>query len=276
MRIARLSQRSSARPRVALERDGALYDVEALEDALGAAIDVPGDRFDLHTRVVALGAAGLRELDVRLLKGERPSTARVLSDFAPLAPFDTERARVVQVDLALRATRVLFGRNVTGQDDLVALPGDATAPAVELGVALMLGEDLARATRKQAERALFGMALALDWFGRGAERATRGRALQVGPVLVLGESVARLAHAALSVRVGASSTGLGSLSRVGVDLLAALELASRDFPLSAGDVVCVSPLPAPELQVELHDEVELGMDHIGALRGVPVLRRDPE
>lgn len=79
MRIARVLRAEDLRPIVALERDGALYDVALLEQIFGTE-RAPGpiaEPWDFHSRVVALAGAGLAELDDRLLAGDRPTEARL-------------------------------------------------------------------------------------------------------------------------------------------------------------------------------------------------------
>jgi hypothetical protein len=243
MRIARLSLRSSSRPRVALERDGFFYDVAMLETALGSAVDV-GDRWDFHTRVVALSGAGLAELDARLLKGERPTASRIVERFAVLAPFDSERATFFQVDArgGRLSSRVGLARAVTGADDLVSVARGERPPLFEVGLAVLVGEDLDDATRPEAKHAIAGVSILIDWFFHDAEAGSlgaRGRSAQVGPCLVPLSALARFGDAAVSVRLGASERSLGAVRDLGVSLEDAVAFASSEAPVRAGDLIGV-------------------------------------
>jgi hypothetical protein len=279
MQIARLSLRSSSRPRIALQRDGAYYDVEVLESTLGSAVDVPGDRWDFHARAVALSGAGLAELDALLLKGERPTASRIVERFAVLAPFDTERAAFLQVDTrgGRLSTRVGLARAVAGQDDLIAIARGEEPPLCEIGLAVLVGEDLVDATRPEAKHAIAGVSIVADWFFGAAEAGAsgaRGRSAQVGPCLVPPTSLARFADAAVSVRVGAREHALGAVRDLGISLEDAVAFASREAPVRAGDLIGVGPLPASiGLAIAWHEPVAVTVERIGTLRGTPVPRR---
>ena len=56
-----------------------------------------------------------------------------------------------------------------------------------------------------------------------------------------GPELAKYLPADTQIYVELPSVTKAALAAVGMDLLAALELASSDSPLSAGDVVCVGP-----------------------------------
>lgn len=284
VRIARFLVRSTSRPRVGLERDGGLYDVEALEDALGAAVDVPGDAWDYQTRVVALGCAGLRELDASLLQGRRPASALVdvASGVAALAPCDTERAAYVHVDVSGAEPFVRLGvaRTLAGQDALVDLPRGETSPGVEIGLGMVLGEDLRDATRNEARHALVGYAVLLDWSGRDAERAARphetvkGLRAQLGPALVGASTIPKLAGLRATLAAGGVTQDLGTLADLGISPEDAVVLASTRFDLRAGDVVGLGPVPRSRGgSVAFHAKVEAAIERIGTLRGAAVPRR---
>src|SRR5689334_14131925 len=103
MRIARVLHESSSTPIVALERDGAVYDVRALEESYDARTtrDALFAPTDFHARVIALGGAGLHALDDALRSGRRPSSARLLPDsFLWRAPCDTDRCARFRLELA--------------------------------------------------------------------------------------------------------------------------------------------------------------------------------
>lgn len=284
VRIARYLVRSTTRPRVGLERDGALYDVEALEDALGAAIEVPGDAWDFHTRVVALGLAGLRELDAALLQGRRPASALVDrgAGVAALAPCDTERAAYVQVDVRAQQPLIRLGaaRALAGQDALVALPRGESAPAVEVSLAVVLGEDLRDATVAEARHAILGYAVLVEWCARELERSARphetvkGLRASLGPELVAAAALPKIASQRASVAVGGKTYDLGAVADLGAAPEEAVALASRALDLQAGDVVAVGPFaPSLDLRVGFHDKVHAAVERVGTLRGAAVPRR---
>jgi len=162
MRIARVLRAEDLRPIVALERDGALYDVAGLEQIFGAA-HAPGhiaEPWDFHSRVVALAGAGLAELDDRLLAGDRPTEARLYpGSFVWLPPCDTDRAMFVQIAGAIPDERrpaywIGNARGFLGNEASVPFPPGEEEPDVELCLGAVLGEDLRRArTRERAHRA---------------------------------------------------------------------------------------------------------------------------
>ncbi len=289
VRIARFTVRSKSRPRVALERDGVLYDVEALEEALGAAVPVPGDAWDFHTRVVALGCAGLRELDASLLQGKRPASSRVPADgVAHLAPCDTDRAQYVQVDLRGRpapaAVRLCLARALAGQDALVDLPRGERRPDLEVGLGVLIGDDLRDASVPAARSAILGLAVLIEWCARGTERdapphaTVRGLRVQLGPTLVSPAGLPNVASLAVSVTVGGRRFDAGSLLQLGATPEEAVALASSHVELRAGDLVGLGPL-ALDLTatrgraLAYHDPVEVSIERIGTLRGAAVERR---
>lgn len=245
---------------------------------LGSAVDV-GDRWDFHTRVVALGAAGLADLDARLLKGERPTASRIRERFAVLAPFDTERATFLQVDTrgGRLSSRVGLARAVAGPDDLVSVARGERAPLFEVGLAVVVGEDLSDASRPEAKHAIVGVSIMIDWFFRDAEAGSlgaRGRSAQIGPWLVPLGALARFGDAAISLRLGASTQSLGAVRDLGISLEDAVAFASSEAPVRAGDLIGVGPLPASVgLGAAWHEPVEVTVERVGCLRGRAVPRR---
>jgi 2-keto-4-pentenoate hydratase/2-oxohepta-3-ene-1,7-dioic acid hydratase in catechol pathway len=289
VRIARFLERSTSRPRVGLERDGIIYDVEALEAALGAAVEIPGDPWDFHTRVAALGCAGLRELDGALLQGKRPATAVLPTDgVAALPPCDTDRALYVHVDVGSRgaepAVRLGAARSIAGQDALVDLPRGEGDPAVEVGVAILVGDDLREATPREAKSAILGVSVLADWRARETEQkapagaTVRGLRAQIGPVLAGIGTVPKPASLAVSVTVRDQRHELGTVADLGLSLEAAVALASAHVDLRPGDVVGLGPLTVRAvgdraLGVGYHELVQIAIERIGTLRGKAVERR---
>ena len=286
MKVARVLLPSSSRPRVALERDGALYDVESLERRLGASVEVPCAASDFHGRVVAMGLAGLRELDAALLRGLRPAEARVDRGMPRrLAPCETDRAALVHVDVPAYpseapSVRLGWGRGLAGDGELVGLPREELRPKVELRLAMVLGEDVHNVDFRDARAAILGYALHLDWRAlsdeaRAPQSTTRGLVGQFGPHLVAADAVGRLPSLRAEVVVRERSHALGPLDRLALGPELALVHASRRFALVAGDVVTWGPLATDGVLDELafHDRVEFAVERIGTLRGAAVLLR---
>lgn len=283
MKVARLSIRSAVKPRVALERDGALYDVETLEDELGAAIALPGDAWDFHRRVIALGFAGLAELDQKLLQGQRPTRARIVAPtdhdgddgFAWLAPFDTERSQLLEVDARGEPSlRLMHAPSALGQDALVDVPAGASGATLRVFIALLVAEDLRDATRAEAKHAMAGCMLCLDW-GEGSRRGLRP---QLGPVVVPLSALGPTRSLRARAVVGDRTLELGSVGDLGMTLEDAIAFASSVVPVRAGDVVAVGPLAhgapkAHDIGLALHERVRVSLDRVGDLRGAAVPRR---
>ncbi len=152
MKIARILHESCPFPVVALERDGALYDVAELDVrfATPRALRLLGGASDFFSRVIALGGVGLDELDQRLAAGYRPTEARLApGSFLWLPPCDPDRAMLVHVardpagDLTVRLGNA---RAILGHEAASPFPGGATQPELELGIAAILGDDLRRAS----------------------------------------------------------------------------------------------------------------------------------
>jgi Fumarylacetoacetate (FAA) hydrolase family len=262
-------------PVLALERDGAVYDVGELDRAFGtpfAPERLPGAE-DFHTRAVALRCAGLDTLDERLRAGDRPSSARLLpGTFAWLPPCDTERALYVQVrgegDGGERPSyRIGNARGLLGSGAAVPFPAEVERPCYGLGIAAVLGEDLEDAGPEDAERAILGYALLNAWRGAGGE----GVPVQLGPVLVTADEVGDVGQLRAQVRVEGSAV---VLSDVGLSPAASIAEACRSGPLRAGDVIgagCVRGA-ADGVAVAYGAAVELGVERLGRLVGRAVRR----
>lgn len=286
MRVARLLQRGYARPRIALERDGSLYDVATLEAVLGAAVEVGADPSDFHARAIALSCAGLVELDRALLTGRRPAASRVHPDAAArLAPCDTSRASYVHVDTraARPFVRVGHAPSLAGPGALIDLAAEESRPDVEVGLAVVISEDLERPTRREVDAAILGYAPMLDWIGLDQESAraglgtARGLRAQLGPELVVGVSARTLLGAPLTLHVAGRSCAVGSFAELALDVVAAVQLAANELALHAGDVVGVGPLTSARARgvaLAAHDAVSLEAELFGVLAGAAVPRRD--
>lgn len=276
MRIARVFSRTSAQPRVALERDGVLYDVEELERELGAALPIPGNPWDFHGRVIALSCAGLAELDRKLLMGERPSAARLEpADVAVLAPLDVERAACLRFD-PRGGLSVGHAPSLLGQHALVDPVRGEGAPTFALSVGVVVAEELSRATAREVRGAIAGLTLHLGWSEEGAPDA--GLRAQLGPVLVPPGVVGATRALRARARVGERELELGELGSLGLPLEEAVAAASAEVVLRAGDLLAVGPLPAGcpgahGLTLAMHQRVAVTIERLGTLHAAAVPRR---
>lgn len=287
VKITRVLPANRGRPRAALERDGALYDVAALEEAYAsdhaldprrAPIGEIGEPSDFHTRVATLRCAGLFDLDMRLLRGARPSAARLAEDGTMLlAPCDTERAGIVCVDVAGPRTeprcRVGLARALLGQDALVPVDGVDVAD-VHVALAALVGDDLSRATPREAAAAIMGYALLLEWTStardrHGAEIVAGGA--QLGPALVSRYAAPRVESTCGVIVDPSGRSAIGAASATGLGVDEAIAFASGELELRAGDVVALGPLGARS--VGMHTRVTVELEGLGALRGSAVPRR---
>jgi hypothetical protein len=304
VRIARVLYKSSDEisplPVLALERDGALYAVSELERVFGTQFSPErlAGTGDFHTRAVALGGAGLEDLDDRLRAGDRPSAARIVpGSFAWLPPCDTDRALYVQLagDDEPWSTTGLgaaepgsapypgrdgplhrFGdaRGLVGHEGAVPFPPGEGRPCFELGIAAVLREDLEGAGSAEAARAILGYAILDGWSGRDEEArpGTSRVPAQLGPVLVTPGEVGDPARLKAQVRVDgtiAATPGMGG----GVFSLAeSIAWVSRWHQLRAGDVIGVGCVQGGRGDVTYGATVELHVEKLGKLAGRAVRR----
>jgi hypothetical protein len=161
--------------------------------------------------VIAARCAGLDDLEARLLSGRRPSHARLLpGEYLPLPPCDTERCSYVQLGDGLR-WELRDARALVGHAQPAPLAADA--PTVRGGLALVLADDLWRATAREAARAILGYTAVLDW----------GGAAHLGPDI----------HTRLDLRALDPATYQPSEQ---------VAFASQQLQLRAGDVIGLCPL----------------------------------
>lgn len=242
MHIARVQVDELATPVIALGVDGAWYDVAALESLWGVAPASPST--DFHARVIAARCAGLFELDARLRGGPRPSEARLRAeDMLPLPPCDTDRCALLSLaPYAEIAGTPQFvrgdARTLVGDGQPVAQPPEHR-PSVQVGLAVVIAEDLWRASAREAARAILGVTLRVDW---GAEAPST-----LGPALVVGRSLRDVGGLELSLRAGDVQTKApaGAWPFLPSESLAFI---SQHAPLRAGDVIGLGgalPLPVP-------------------------------
>lgn len=196
-----------ASPVVALRCDGAFYDVATLEERWRSSAWAGGS--DFHLRVFATGASGLAEIDQRLRSGDRPTEARLLErDMVLLPPIDVERATVLLAEPVAAgaprpSVRWVDARAAVGPGQPVPVPEGGLE--LRAGVALAIGEELARSGPREASRACVGVVPYLHWSVAagipGAGLVPDGP-LQLGPVLSWGVGPRALADVSAELRVG--------------------------------------------------------------------------
>jgi 2-keto-4-pentenoate hydratase/2-oxohepta-3-ene-1,7-dioic acid hydratase in catechol pathway len=292
VRLARVLHGSSARAVLALERDGALYDAGELERVFGTPFspDRLAGAADFHTRTIALGGAGLAELDDRLRAGDRPTTARLLpGTFVWLPPCDTDRAVHVQLAPYDEPTdeplhRLGDARGLVGHESVVPFPsGDGGDPrtradaAFALGIAAVLREDLAGGSAAEAERAILGYTILNGWSGEAEPRSgwsARRVPAQLGPVLVTPGEVGELGRLKAQVRVDGRVTATVSVGGWAFSVAESIAWLSQWMDLHAGDVIGAGCVRGGSGAAPFGAAVELGVERLGRLAGRPV-RRGP-
>lgn len=299
MRIAHVLQLDTSTPLVAIERDGALYDVAELDRRFGSKLPEHGGASDFHTRVIALGCAGLRSLDERLRGGDRPSSARLQpGSFLWLPPCDPGRAAYIQLDAYEAAAgadrpayRIGNARGLVGHGATVPFPAGEDEPDYELNLGAVLAEDLRRATPAEAARAIAGYAVLNDWVARGVERDAHARArgvlpseardfaTQLGPALVTPEDLEDLEPLRTQARVDGDVLPGSPVGAWAFSLAESIAYVSEHVELRAGDVIgagCVLGGSARSAgrRLSYGSAVELVIERVGKLAGRPV--RGPE
>lgn len=279
MRIARIIHESSPFPVIALERDGALYDVAELDLRFATARtrELLGGACDFFSRIIALGGAGLDELDQRLAAGYRPTEARLApGSFLWLPPCDPDRALLVHVtrdhhgELAVRLGNA---RAILGHEAAAPFPHEETRPAPGLGIAAIVGDELCRATISAARRAILGVAIVNDWSARDLEERGLGPlhcrdfATQLGPVLVTTDALLDAPILRAQIRVGSVIVAEGALADPLDALAEAVACASQLVELHAGDLVTLATPLAPIDPVAHGAPVELLIERLGKLVG---------
>jgi hypothetical protein len=252
LRIAVVRVAEIATPVVALVVDGAYYDLAALESFWSVRPAVEDCGF--HARVLAARCAGLHELDARLRSGHRPTEARLLpGEYLPLAPCDPDRAAYLQMapyDLAddLPAYERRDSRLLVGDGQPVAFPAGVEQPHYELGLAVVLADDLWRASAREAERAILGYTLLIDWTACpdpwAAAPSRPSPPSQLGPELLVGVRERDIGGATVRVTIGEASHEAGSVGAWRFTPAESLAYLSQHTPLQAGDVVGTGCVPA--------------------------------
>jgi 2-keto-4-pentenoate hydratase/2-oxohepta-3-ene-1,7-dioic acid hydratase in catechol pathway len=294
MRIANVLQIATSTAIVALERDGALYDVAELERCFGTAFAAIPGVFDFHTRVVALRCAGLHALNDRLLRGDRPTEARLHADaFLWLAPCAVDCAAYVQLVPVPNAERPSYRlgntRAILGHGAAVPFPAGEEEPDYELNLGALLCEDLRRATPEEAESAIAGYAVLNDWTARGTEVRAKARGLptseakdfatQLGPVLVTPEELGPVEPLRTQTRVDGEARVCSRIGERSFSLAESIAYVSDRIELRAGDLIGAGLVAGGSAatsgkRLEYGATVELAIERIGKLAGKPV--RGPE
>ncbi|MSP23985.1 MAG: hypothetical protein EXR75_02245 [Myxococcales bacterium] len=259
MRLAHVRRSELAAPVVALECDGALYEVATLEEAWRTPSPLGSDFF---CRVIAARCAGLAELEARLLSGTRPTEARLFdAECLPLPPCAPERSAYWQLGACPRESPPRFSlrdaRALAGDGQPVLVSGHAGAARFDVGFAALLGDELAGASAGDARRAVVGLTLLIDWGaecddvdcseGPGAHlHGLAAGALapaHVGARLVTGSAAHALGDLDLSVRVGDALFRCGAGRYDGHGIYDRLARLSDHATLAPGDLVGLGPLP---------------------------------
>lgn len=296
MRIARVLVNSALRPTIALERDGALYDVTQLESVFGtqkvsASI---ADAGDFYTRVIALSCAGLAELDDRLLSGDRPTEARLYPNtFLWLPPCASERAMYIQFAHPKTPEApppqpsfwIGSARNLSGHESKIPFFDDENEPGFDFCLGALLGEDLKRATSRESERAIIGHAVIAVWAGRSYERKLAAQGLsslqahdfasQAGPVLVTSDEAGDTGALRAQVRINGRAAHASLAQSSPFSIAESIAFASNHIDLQAGDIIGAPPIFSGNLITQndgagYDSTVELSIERLGKLRGTPV------
>jgi len=285
MKIARVLHQSLPRPIIALERDGALYDIGALDRCFETPFHPERlvGATDFFSRVVALRGAGLDELDERLRVGDRPTEARLLpGTFIRLPPCDTDRALYVQQlpeDSAHDPSpgyRIGNARAMLGHEACVPFPSNEARPAFDLGLAVILAEDLRFASADEAEQAILGYTILSDWKARDIEaRLGAGPAhdfaTQLGPTLVTRDEIEDLSRLRAQVRIDGQVVVDTRVDTGAFSVAETIAFMSQFIELRAGDVIGVRCAGrGGATQSAYGTVVELLIERLGKLSGRPM------
>ncbi|MEZ4294414.1 MAG: fumarylacetoacetate hydrolase family protein [Polyangiaceae bacterium] len=266
-------------PTLALERDGALYGVALLARAFG--VRAPELTFapDFHHVVVALRAAPLFDLDARLRSGERPTSARLRpGTFTWLPPCSPDRAAFFRCSSSPapaparpsreRPPSFAAGtpRTFLGHDSAVPLPLDPPAPIdVEASLAVLLADDLHRATAAEAHRAILGYTLHLAW--------SPGHLAQLGPVLVTLDELPHAPPPRTLLRIDGAAHPTAPLAAAPFTPAESIAWISQHIPLQAGDLIstgCLRAPAAPRPALTPGARVDFTIERLARLAGRPV------
>jgi hypothetical protein len=267
VKIARLQVTDHATPVLALSCDGALYDVVTLERHAGLA-EASGDFFE---RIVGARGAGLEALHARLLSGRRPTEARLReANVLPLPPFDASRAAYVQLGPADRGgAEPVFqhrdARAVVGDGQPVPVFGEPRF--VDVGLGVVLGEDLDGATPSEARRAVLGYGLLVEWCAEDAwASAVAPPVAQFGPQLVLAPPE-RIEDQRIVLSDGIARRELGPIRARTFSIAESLAFLSHRVALRAGDLVGLGRVADGRHPIVAGQRLQVELPSLGSMRG---------
>lgn len=296
MRIAHVLVHSALRPTIALERDGALYDVTELErifktQSVSASLTDAGD---FHTRVFALSCAGLAHLDDRLLAGDRPTEARIYPDtFLWLPPCAADRVMYLQFTHPAKTTAtppepsfwIGSARNLAGHDAKIPFFEDESEPGFEFCLAAVLGEDLRRASAAESERAIIGYAVMAVWTAHTRKRKLADHGMltaqahtagaQLGPVLVTKDEASDVRSLRAQTRIEGHTAHASLAQSSPFTAGECIAFASNYVDLHAGDVLGMPSIFSANMAAQpspagYDGMVEFAIERLGKLRGIPI------
>ncbi|MBM4359063.1 MAG: fumarylacetoacetate hydrolase family protein [Deltaproteobacteria bacterium] len=267
MKVARLLVPERATPVLALVCDGALYDVATLERSFGNE-EPHGDFFE---RVVVARGAGLDALQARLVAGRRPTESRILEPGGfPLPPFDPQRGAYVQLgpadeDAVVPGYQHRDARAVVGDGQPVPVFGEPSF--VDVGMAVLMGDDLEAASAAEALRAAVGFSLLLEWCAEDAwSRLAAPPISQLGATLVM-ERLDRFNERTLVVTRGAARRETAPIGRRTFAVADSLAYLSHRVALRAGDVVGLGRVVGGREPIRAGELVSVALPGVVSLHG---------
>jgi 2-keto-4-pentenoate hydratase/2-oxohepta-3-ene-1,7-dioic acid hydratase in catechol pathway len=181
------------------------------------------------------------------------------------------------------------GRALLGHGAVIPFPPSEEEPDYELNLAVLLFEDVRRATPDDAERAIAGYAVLNDWTARSAEMHARAEGLppsqakdfatQLGPVLVSPEELGDVATLRAQVCVDAEVRPCSRVGEWTFSLAESIAYVSDQVELRAGDIIGAGRVTGGSAasagqRLAYGSNVELMIERLGKLAGKPV--RGPE
>jgi 2-keto-4-pentenoate hydratase/2-oxohepta-3-ene-1,7-dioic acid hydratase in catechol pathway len=164
-----------------------------------------------------------------------------------------------------------------GHEATACFPPREDEPDFEVGLAVILGEDLRRATPRDAQRAILGYSILNNWTARQEERRGSGSrardfATQLGPILLTTDEIGEVGDLRVTVRVGSQLLPCSTAAGNHFTIPECIAFVSDHVDLCAGDVIgagCVKGGSAAAHQQRLPYEspVEVTVERIGKLAG---------
>lgn len=261
--------RTDAGPRVAVRRDGRLFDLGAGD--IGTVIG----SVDMHGGGAEVGAAEL---------------------LAPLAPGKivgiglNYRRHVEETGRPTPEAPVVFAKwpsSVVGSGAEILIDPELTAEVDWEGeLAVIVGAPLRHATEAEAMSAVFGYTIANDVTARDVQRAdgqwTRAKSFEtfcpLGPAVVTRDELGDPADLVIRTRLNGTVVQEASTSDMIFNVAQLLSFCSRCFPLLPGDVLltgtpwgCGAFMDPPRWLAD-GDEMEVEIAGIGVLRNPVAVR----